>query len=288
MSHKNSIMVALFVFGTMAFLKPSVVSAFSLSPSTLHIENVYPANPVKKNIAVGLQESIGDVEVFVKKEGDGARFVQLSKEKFIIPAGSKSYNYPVVINASKADPGVYKANLTFIANKKQNNGAVVTMRVGLVEQVDITVTSSVIRDIKLGNITANGFLESKYVMFKMWLSNRGNGVEKINGGKIQLFSKSGGNQILLGEQPLVFSKSFDPFSENNIQFNVQLYQPLVRGDYLAKVFLESNDGYSVAASSVSFSLGGGPKSMQTSSQILKRYFHNLKDIPSTLYDLIKA
>lgn len=243
--------------GALFLFAPSTVLAFSISPSTINVQDIYPANPVEKIITVGLQENIGDVEVTVTKEGDGARFLRLKEQKFTIASGTYSYKFPVIINAEGAGTEAYQAKLTFIASRGQIGDSVVSMRVGLKGGINFSVTNTVFRDIKIENITAKGLAGGSHIMLKMSLKNNGNQNEEIKGGKIEFFNQISGTLIPLGEQSLSFSQKLNAFSGKNIQFKAMLDRPLDRGVYLVKVALNTNDGRQVSTSTVSFSVGGG-------------------------------
>lgn len=236
MRKRSVISALLFIFA----LFPQLVSAVGVSPSMVVVENV--ANGISLTRSVNITRTdVASLGYFtVQAMGDGARYIELTKKEFYIPAGKKSGEYFFNIKPVGAQNGDHEAKLLFTQQAPPSvnkaGGSTVAVRSGVLATVQFTITDREVKKIVINSVTVSDTELGLPLMVTYWGENEGNVdlrptkiVAKINDRTdpthvIESVVQSSDIELIAPFERKMISVSFnEPLSLGEYKINIDFY-----------------------------------------------------------------
>lgn len=169
----------LFIIIVVLFVQLEQVNALGISPSPIIRNNVINGVRIPGTVTITRGSSIGDELVEVSISGESGKYLELSKEKIIIPDGKSRLDYTFYIAPKTAPNGEHTAYILFIkkgliGGGKTGGGTGAVLEEAMMARIVFTVTDQEVVEIKIGDVFFSDVEVGLPLLFSFYMRNDGN------------------------------------------------------------------------------------------------------------------
>lgn len=162
---------------------PSQVWGFGISPTPILKDNLANGVRVESTVTILNSNSNKTAEIEVSVNGDGARYIELPEDSFLMPGNEDQHKYSFYIAPKNAPNGKHEAMLLFVkkaASSDNGGGSGAVLQEAVGARVIFTVTDKEVVEVRVGDVNFDSIEVGIPLNFSYYLQNFGNVDTRLN------------------------------------------------------------------------------------------------------------